>query len=90
MAEHEQNGVIIPNNEAKTLPTYLFLCDNMDRIFSGGKYERIIDTMKIITERRINIFIVSYIKKFTALARSVLGTIPKTEYDNQSAKSCIG
>jgi hypothetical protein len=79
MAEQEQNGVIIPRSEAKTLPTYLFLCESMALIFSGGKYERIIETIKIMTIRRIKILIVSKMKKFTALASSVSGVILKTE-----------
>ena len=78
MAEQEQNGVIIPKSDAKTFPTYLFLRDKIALIFSGGKYERIIETTKIITAKRINIFIVSKIKKFTAFAKRVLDTIPKT------------
>jgi hypothetical protein len=78
IAEQEQKGVIIPNNEAKTLPTYLFLRESMALIFSGGKYERIIDTAKIITERRMKILIVSKMKKFIASASKVLGITPKT------------
>ena len=59
IAEQEQKGVIIPKSEASTLPTYLFLWDKIALIFSGGKYERIIETQKIITEIKISILIVS-------------------------------
>jgi hypothetical protein len=68
----------MPNSEAKTFPTYLFLCESMARIFSGERYDLIIETAKIITESNIKILIVSKIKKFTALASNVLGTILKT------------
>jgi hypothetical protein len=59
MAEQEQKGVMIPKREAKIFPTYLFLRDNIALIFSGGKYERIIETKKIITKSKRNIFMVS-------------------------------
>ena len=59
IAEQEQNGVIIPNKEAITLPVYLFLRDRIARIFSGGKYDLTIDTTKIMTASKINILIVS-------------------------------
>jgi hypothetical protein len=78
IAEQEQKGVIIPSSEAKTLPTYLFLRESIALIFSGGRYDRIIDTTNIITDRRINILIVSKMKKFTEPASKVLGVIPRT------------
>ena len=78
IAEQEQNGVIIPRSEAMTLPVYLLLWERIALIFSGGKYERTIETQKIITARRIKIFIVSYIKKLTASAKRVWGAILKT------------
>ena len=59
IAEQVQKGVIIPNSEAVTLPVYLPLWDKMALIFSGGRYERIIETIKIITVSRMNIFMVS-------------------------------
>jgi hypothetical protein len=90
MAEQEQKGVIIPRSEARMFPTYLFLRDNIARIFSGGKYDLIIETAKIMTDRRMNILIVSKIKKLTAPANRVFGTILKTEYVSQSANNCMG
>ena len=90
IAEQEQNGVIIPKSEAIILPVYLFLWDNTFLIFSGGRYERIIETAKIMTDKRINIFIVSKIKKFIAPANNVFGAMPKIVYVNQSANSCKG
>jgi hypothetical protein len=78
MAEQEQNGVIIPRSEANTFPTYLFLRESINRIFSGGKYERIIETTKTITDKRINILMVSKMKKFTAPPNKVFGAILKT------------
>jgi hypothetical protein len=59
IAEQEQNGVIIPKSDARIFPTYLFLRESIARIFSAGKYERIMETEKIITANKINIFIVS-------------------------------
>lgn len=90
MAEQEQNGVIIPNREARIFPTYLFLRERIDRIFSGGRYERIIETIKIITAKRIKILIVSKIKKFIVEASNVFGAIPKIVYVSQSANNCSG
>jgi len=75
IAEQEQKGVMIPKSETKIFPTYLFLRDKINRIFSFGKYERSIETKKIITAKRINIFNVSKIKKLTALACKVSGAI---------------
>lgn len=90
IAEQEQNGVIIPSREAMIFPVYLFLCDNTARIFSGGRYERIMETANIITDKRIKIFIESKIKKLTAPANNVLEVILKTLYVNQSANNCSG
>ena len=59
MAEQEQKGVIIPKSEANVFPTYLFLWERITRIFSGGRYERIIETTKIIKAKRTKIFNVS-------------------------------
>jgi hypothetical protein len=50
---------MIPRREAIIFPVYLFLWDKIALIFSGGKYERIIETIKIMTDRRTNIFRVS-------------------------------
>ena len=62
----------------------------MKRIFSGGRNERITETAKIITERRMNILMLSYMKKLTASAKRVLGVIAKKENVSQSANSFIG
>jgi len=59
MAEHEQNGVIMPSKEAKTLPVYWCWRERMERILAGGRKERITATTKIMAESKINIFIVS-------------------------------
>jgi hypothetical protein len=68
----------------------LFLRESIVRIFSGGKYERIIETAKIITDSKTNILIVSKIKKSTAPASNVFGAIPNTLYVSQSDSSCMG
>jgi hypothetical protein len=59
IALQEQKGVIIPNVAARKLPKYLLFLDKMLRIFSGGKNDLIIETIKIITESKMKIFIVS-------------------------------
>jgi hypothetical protein len=48
-------------------------------IFSGGRYERMIDTAKIMTANNRKILIVSKMKKLTALAKIVSWAIPNTE-----------
>jgi hypothetical protein len=58
-AEQEQNGVTMPSNAAKTLPMYSLPCDRKRLVFSGGKYERITATQKMIVVSRRKILIVS-------------------------------
>jgi hypothetical protein len=85
-----QNGVMIPKMAAKIFPAYLCLWDSIFFIFCGGKNERNIDTVKIITASKIKIFMVSKIKKFTALPSNVLCGIEKTPYVSQSENNFIG
>jgi hypothetical protein len=74
-ALQEQNGVIIQRSPANKCPVNGCLFARTYRIFSGGRNVRMIDTTKIITESRINIFIVSKMKKSTALhARPVFAS----------------
>jgi len=44
-AEQEQKGVTMPSREARMLLTNLFLLDKKCRTFSGGKNERMIETI---------------------------------------------
>jgi hypothetical protein len=71
-------------------PTYLFFRDNISLIFSGGRYDLIIETIKIITNRRIRILIESKIKKLNALAINVSEANSKIKFVNQTANNCIG
>ncbi len=87
MAEQEQNGVTMPNTEAITFPAYLFLRDRIALVFSGGKYERMMETLKMITNSKMKILIVSNIKKLTALPSLEVFAMPKTIYVNQSANN---
>jgi hypothetical protein len=52
IAEHEQNGVTIPSNDANMFPVKSDLPSRIFRVFSGVKYERIIPTKKIISVSR--------------------------------------
>ena len=79
IAEQVQNGVIIPRSDANTLPEYFLSPDSTFLIFYGGKKERIIETIKIMTANNIIIFMVSKIKKLTDEANNVSLAIPKTE-----------
>src|SRR5664279_4469798 len=63
IAEHEQNGVTMPNKAANTLPVNNDFPSNTFRVFSGVKYVRIIPTKKIINTSSINTFGTSNIKK---------------------------
>lgn len=58
---------------AKTFgfPVAALMRENRACIFSGDRYERAIETEKIMRVRSRNIFVVSMIKKSTALARSI-------------------
>lgn len=59
-AEHEQKGVIIPTNDAnKLFRMGNFALDKNFLVFSGGKYDCISDTTKIITANSKSILIVS-------------------------------
>src|SRR5450759_4839170 len=49
IAEHEQNGVTIPNAAAITLPVKVFFPSSALRVRSGVKYVLIIPTKKIIS-----------------------------------------
>jgi hypothetical protein len=90
MALQEQNGVTIPNKAAKTLLVYFPFEERIFLIFSGGRKERIIDTVKIIKQSKINILIVSYKKKFKA--SPAIDPFPnfKKEKTTFSEKYCIG
>src|SRR5664279_1182533 len=48
IAEHEQNGVTMPNRLAKTFPTNSFFPPSIFLVLSGEKYVRIIPTTKTI------------------------------------------
>ncbi len=89
-AEQEQNGVTIPIKAAKILPTISKRFDNHFLVFSGGRYERIMDTTKIMTESKRNILILSKMKKLIAPAKTLPFARVKTVYVNQSANSCTG
>jgi hypothetical protein len=90
IALHEQNGVIIPKTAARRLPTYLFLRESIPLILSGDKNVLSIDTAKIIIVSKINIFIVSNIKKLIAEASSFLPASLKISKVSQSASNCTG
>jgi len=59
-AEHEQKGVTIPTKAAiKLFSMGNFVLDRNFLVFSGGKYERIHETTKIITANSKIILMVS-------------------------------
>jgi hypothetical protein len=69
IAEHEQNGVTIPSNDANTFPVNSDLPSSIFRVFSGVKYERIIPTKKMINVRRSKTFGTSKMKNRKASVR---------------------
>jgi hypothetical protein len=56
IAEQEQNGVTIPNIEARTLPVKSDLPSSAFLVLSGEKYDRIIPTKNIIKVSRSKTF----------------------------------
>ena len=83
IAEHEQNGVTIPNADAITLPVKVFFPSSALRVRSWVKYVRIIPTKKIISVSNIMTFGNSKTKKRRASVRCAPLVIPKTESINQ-------
>jgi hypothetical protein len=88
-ALQEQNGVIMPSNPASKCPKYRFFFDKMSRTFCGGRNERMIEMIKMITVKSKKIFIVSYTKKLTVLPIKVFSLILRNVYVIQSANSLI-
>src|ERR1035437_316621 len=83
IAEHEQNGVTIPNAEAITFPVKVFFPSSALRVRSGVKYVLIIPTKKIMSISSIRTFGNSNTKKRSASVRCAPFVIPKTESISQ-------
>src|SRR5450759_420308 len=83
IAEHEQNGVTIPNADAITFPVKVFFPSSALRVRSGVKYVLIIPTKKIIKVSSIMTFGNSNTKKRRASVRCAPLVIPKTESISQ-------
>ena len=61
--EQEQNGVTVPSKAPNIFPLIPPNLPNVFLVFSGGKYDWIYDIPYINTPSKINILIVSYMKK---------------------------
>jgi hypothetical protein len=88
IAEHVQNGVMIPNSEANILPVSGDLFARYSLTFSVEKYERRNDTAYMIVISKKNILILSYIKKFSALLKASSLDRPIISYVRVSTLCC--
>jgi hypothetical protein len=85
-----QNGVMIPNKDAKILPTNSFFLTRILRIFSAGIKVLTKEMVKMIMTSRRSILIVSYMKKFTTCAMCVSVWMFKIVKVRKSATILIG
>ncbi|OJG58537.1 hypothetical protein RV07_GL002888 [Enterococcus malodoratus] len=84
--EQLQKGVTVPSKAPKILPFHPFIPPRITFVFSGGKNDCIIPIVKIKTDKRIKILIVSNIKNCRLLPSLLSNDIPKNS-NNLPAKS---
>jgi hypothetical protein len=88
IAEHVQNGVMIPNSDASILPVSGDLFAKYVLTFSVEKYDLRNDTAYMIVISKKNIFTLSYIKKFSAWLNALSVDKPNISYVNLSTLLC--